>query len=56
VFDHTADVEEREFGQARVAVAGKKVLAALPYRLMHMHARTVVTDDRLWHERRGLAV
>ena len=56
VLDHAADVEQREFGKACVTVPRKDVLAALPYRLVHVHARTVVADDRLRHERCRLAV
>jgi hypothetical protein len=56
VLDDAADVEERELRKARVAVAGKEVLAALPHRLVHVHARAVVADDRLRHEGGGLAV
>ena len=56
VLDDAADVVERELGEARVAVAGEQVLAVLPHRLVHVHARAVVADDRLRHERRGLAV
>ena len=56
MLDHAADVVERHFRQPGITVACELVLAALPYRLMHMHARSVVADDRLRHERRGLAI
>ena len=56
MLDHTADVIERELGQAGIPVAREQVLAVLPDRLMHMHAGTVVADDRLRHERRRFAV
>ncbi|ABA50095.1 hypothetical protein BURPS1710b_2769 [Burkholderia pseudomallei 1710b] len=56
VLDDAADVEERRLRQARVAVAREQVLAVLPDRLVHVHARAVVADDGLRHERRRLAV
>ena len=56
VLDDAADVVQRELRQAGVAVAGEQVLAVLPDRLVHVHARAVVADDRLGHEGRGLAV
>jgi hypothetical protein len=56
VLDDAADVEQREFRQAGIAVAGEQVLAVLPDRLVHVHARAVVADDRLRHERGRLAV
>lgn len=56
VLDDAADVVQREFRQAGVAVACEQVLAVLPHGLVHVHARTVVAHDRLRHERGGLAV
>ncbi|MDH6595247.1 hypothetical protein M2165_005136 [Variovorax sp. TBS-050B] len=56
MLDDAADVVQREVRQARIAVAGKQVLAVLPDRLVHVHARAVVADDGLGHEGRGLAV
>ena len=56
VLDDAADVVQREFGQTGVAVAGEQILSTLPDRLVHVHAGTVVADDRLGHEGRGLAV
>ena len=56
VLDDAADVEQRGFRQAGVAVASEQVLAVLPDRLVHVHARTVVANDRLRHEGGGLAV
>ncbi len=56
MLDDPADVVQRELGQPRVAVAGEQVLAGLPHRLVDVHARPVVADDGLRHERRGLAV
>ena len=38
--------------QARVAVAGEEVLAALPEREVHVHAAAVVAEQRLGHEGR----
>jgi len=56
VLDDSADVEQREVRQPGVLVAGEQVLAVLPDRLVHVHARTVVADDRLGHEGGRLAI
>ena len=56
MFDDAADVIQRDFGQACIAVAAEQILAAFPQRLMHVHARAVVADNGLRHEGRGLAV
>ncbi|MNS82127.1 hypothetical protein D3C72_1158620 [compost metagenome] len=56
VLDDAADVVQREFRQAGVAVACEQVLAILPDGLVHVHAGTVVANDGLGHERGGLAV
>ena len=56
MLEDAADVVQRQLGQPGVAVAGEQVLAALRERLVHVHARAVVADDRLRHEGRGLAV
>ncbi len=46
-----ADVVLGQLGQVRVA-AGlvHQRIAALPQRLMHVHARAVLLEDRLGHE------
>ncbi|VXB37347.1 conserved hypothetical protein [Massilia sp. 9I] len=56
VLDDAADVEQRGFRQACIAVAGEQVLAVFPDRLVHVHARAVVAVHWLRHEGRGLAV
>ena len=56
MFNNTADVIQRKIRQAGVTVTGKQVFAALPDRLVHVHARAVVTDDWLRHEGCGFAV
>ena len=56
VLEDAADVPQRDLRQAAVAVAGEQVVAALGQRLVHVHARAVVADQRLRHEGRGLAV
>ena len=56
VLDNAADVIQGEFGKPRVTISGKQVLAIFPYRLMHVHTRTVITNDGFRHEGRGLAV
>ena len=54
--EQPADVPAREVGQARVALlVEEERLAALPQRLVHVHARAVVLEQRLRHERDGLA-
>ena len=56
MLDDAADVEQAGFGQAGIFVAGEGRLAALPDRLVHVHARAVVAEDRLRHEGRRLAI
>ena len=56
VLDDAADVIEAGVRQIGIARTGEQRLAALPDRLMHMHARAVVAIDRLGHEGRRLAV
>ena len=56
VLDDAANVVEGHFGQTRVLVTGELVVAILPEGLVNVHAGTVVTDQRLGHEGRGLAV
>src|SRR5476649_2205683 len=56
VLDNAADVVQGEIGQAGIAVASEQVFAIFPYGLMHVHARTVVANDRFWHEGSSLAI
>ena len=56
VLDDAADIVQRVVRQSGIAVARKQVLAVLPDRLVHMHARAVVAYQRLGHEGGGLAV
>ena len=56
VLDDATDVVQGVVGQACVAVAGKQVFTVFPNGLVHVHARTVVTHQRLGHEGRGFAV
>jgi len=56
VLDDAADVVERDIGQTAVLVTGKQGLAVFLQRLVDVHARTIVTDQRLRHESRGLAI
>ena len=54
--EQSADVPAGHVGQSRVAgLAEEQRLAALPQRLVAVHARAVVLEDRLRHERRRLA-
>ncbi len=56
MLDDAADVEQREFRQTCVAVACEQVRAVFPDRLVNVHARTVIANHRLRHERCRLAV
>ena len=56
VLQDTADVVQAHLREVGVLVAGEHRLAALPDRLMHVHARAVVAEQRLGHEGRRLAV
>ena len=56
VLDDAADVEKAGLGQACIFVAGKRRLAVLPDRLVHVHARAVIAIDGLRHEGCGLAI
>ena len=56
VLEQAADIMQRHLAQSRIAVARKQRLARLPDRLVHVHAAAVIAEDRLGHERHGLAV
>ena len=56
MLDDAADVEQREVRQPCVLVAIEQVGAVLPDRHVHVHARTVVTHQRLRHEGGRLAI
>ncbi len=56
VLDYATDIVKRGLGKAAVAIAREQVLAVLEQRLVHVHAVTVVVDQRLRHEGGGLAV
>src|ERR1051325_358915 len=47
---------QRGLRQSSIAVAREGWLIALPQRLMTVHARSVIAEQRLRHEGRGLAV
>ncbi len=51
-----ADVVQGGLREAAVQVAHKEILTALGERLVHVHAATVVAEERLRHERGRLAV
>ena len=56
VLQQSADVPAGEVGQLPVALlVVEQRLAVEPQRLVRVHARSVVAEDRLRHERRGLA-
>ena len=56
VLEQAADVPARHVGEAGVALlVEEQRLAALPQRLVHVHARAVVHEDRLRHERHRVA-
>src|SRR6266498_3203413 len=55
--EQTADIPASDVGQPGIAgLVVEDRLAVLPQALVAVHARTVVAEDRLWHERDGLAV
>ncbi|MEY2659407.1 MAG: hypothetical protein RLZZ123_579, partial [Pseudomonadota bacterium] len=56
MLDDAADVVQGKIAQPGIAIACEQVFAALPDRLVNVHARTVVTDQGLWHEGRGFAI
>ena len=56
MLDDAADVIEAGVREIGVARPGEQRLAALPQRLVDVHARTVVARDGLGHEGRRLAV
>ena len=56
VLDDAADVIEALLAEVGIFVAGHDRLAALPDRLVDVHARAIVAEDRLRHEGRRLAV
>ena len=56
MLDNAADVEDRHFGESGVAIAGEEVLLTFPNRLMDVHSRAIVADDRFRHEGGGLAI
>jgi hypothetical protein len=56
VLEEAADVPAGHVAQAGVALlVEEQRLAALPQRLVHVHARAVVLEDRLGHEGHALA-
>ena len=56
MLDDAADVVETFLAEVGIFVAGHHRLAALPDRLVDVHARAVVAVNGLGHEGRGLAV
>ncbi|RMR21496.1 hypothetical protein ALP89_05683 [Pseudomonas syringae pv. persicae] len=56
VLDDAADEVQRDVGQAGIAFTCEGVFAIFGDGHVHVHARTVVTVQRLWHEGRGAAV
>ena len=50
MLDDAADVEKRHFRQTSVLVTGELVVAIFPERLVNVHTRTVITDQRLRHK------
>ena len=56
MLDDAADVPQAFLRQVGILVAGHDRLAVFPDRLVDVHARTVIAEDGLGHEGRGLAV
>ena len=55
VLEQAADGVDPQVAQAGVALAGQERLVVLPERQVGVHARAVVAEEGLGHERRGLA-
>ncbi len=56
MLDDTADVVQSGFRKVSIAIASKQRLAFVPDRLVGVHARAVVTEDRFRHEGCGFAI
>ena len=56
MLDDAANVVEAHVAQVGILVAGEQWLAALPDRLVHVHARAIVLVHRLRHEGRRLTI
>ena len=56
VLEQAADGVDAQVAQARVTLAGQERLIVFPEREVGVHARAVVAEERLGHERGGLAV
>ena len=56
MFQDSADEKERHVAQAGVAVAGEKRFVLFPERDVGVHARAVITEERLRHEGHRLVV
>ena len=52
VLDNAADVVERLLRKVGIVIASEYRFVALPDRLMRVHSRAVVVDDRLRHDDR----
>jgi hypothetical protein len=51
VFQNSADKKQGQLRQPGVTVSGKERFIVFPKRHVRMHAATVVSEDRFWHER-----
>ena len=56
MLQQSADVPQRHLAQTRIQIAREQRLAALPQALVRVHAAAVIAEQRLGHERHGLAV
>ena len=56
VLDDAADIPQAQLREAGIFVACHHWLAALPDGLVDVHARTVIAENGLGHEGRGLAI
>ena len=52
MLEYAPDVIQRGLAQPTICVTGKHVVPAFEHGLVDMHTRTIVTHQRLGHERR----
>src|SRR5437868_5708831 len=56
MFQNPAYKKERHLTQPRITVPGKQWFAIFPKGDVRVHARTVIGEERLWHEGDGLVM
>src|SRR5260370_11605415 len=56
VLQQSTDVIKPHLREPTVAVTSEQRLVAVPQRLVTVHSRSIVAEERLWHEGRRLAI